>query len=53
MENNVKVSWNRFVFLLILPGLFTLINSTESNIDGEYLFSQISSFNCLSEFVIL
>ena len=43
MENNVEI--NRFVFPLICFGIFTFIcsgvNSSEFNIDGEYLFSQI------------
>ena len=39
MEKNVKFNFNRFVFLLIFSGLFTLINSSESNIDGKYLLS--------------
>ena len=41
MEYYVKI--NRFVFLLILCGIFILVdygvNSTDSNTDGEYLFS--------------
>ena len=43
MEHYVKI--NRFVLTLILFGIFTSVcpgvNSSEFNIDGEYLFSQI------------
>ena len=54
MENNVKVNFNSFVFLLIFSGIFTLINSSIVHINGEYFFSKISSFNCLTKrFVIL
>ena len=54
MESNAKVNCNRFVFLLIFSGIFTLINSSIVHINGEYLFQKISSFNCLpKKFVIL
>ena len=42
MENNVKVNCSHLVFLLIWSGIFTLIfsgvNSSEFNINGEFLF---------------
>ena len=48
MENNVKVNCNRLVFLLIFCEILTLIfagvNSSELNINGEFLFLFFTNF---------